>query len=36
MHKITNAMEYENDGIELYDEAMQVKKILSAIIEKSK
>jgi four helix bundle protein len=32
----TNSQEHENEGIELYDEVMQLKKILSAIIEKSK
>jgi len=32
----TNKQEHENDGIELQEEAVQLKKIFSAIIEKSK
>jgi hypothetical protein len=32
----TNSTEYEGEGIELHDEAVQLKKIFSAIIEKSK
>ena len=32
----TNATEFEKDGIALHDEAVQLKKILSAIYEKSK
>lgn len=32
----TNPSELEKEGIELYDEAVQLKKIFSAILEKSK
>ncbi|MFO7791340.1 MAG: four helix bundle protein [Bacteroidales bacterium] len=32
----TNATEFEKEGIELYDETVQLKKIFSSIIEKSK
>lgn len=32
----TNATEFEKEGIELHDEAVQLKKIFSAILEKSK
>jgi len=32
----TNSKEYESEGVELFNEAIQLKKILSSIIEKSK
>jgi four helix bundle protein len=32
----TNSPEFEKEGIELHDEAVQLKKIISSIIEKSK
>jgi four helix bundle protein len=32
----TNSPEFEKEGIELYDESIQLKKIISSIIEKSK
>ncbi|MCX6257879.1 MAG: four helix bundle protein [Bacteroidia bacterium] len=32
----TNSPEFEKDGVELHDEAIQLKKIISSIIEKSK
>ncbi len=32
----TNSPEFEKEGLELYDEAIQLKKIFSSIIEKSK
>jgi len=32
----TNSPEFEKEGLELHDEAIQLKKILSSIIEKSK
>lgn len=32
----TNMPEFEQEGVELHDEAIQLKKILSSIIEKSK
>ncbi|MCX6256602.1 MAG: four helix bundle protein, partial [Bacteroidia bacterium] len=31
----TNSSEFEKEGIELHDEAVQLKKIISSIIEKS-
>ena len=32
----TNSPEFEKEGLELHDEAIQLKKIFSSIIEKSK
>jgi hypothetical protein len=32
----TNSLEFEKEGLELHDEAIQLKKIFSSIIEKSK
>ena len=32
----SNSPEFEKEGIEMHDEAVQLKKIISSIIEKSK